>query len=147
MPPDGSGTYADPLTQRWSKAVAAYHGYIFVCPQYNWGYPASLKNALDKLYHEWFCKPVIIVSYGGRGGGKCAEQLKQVLQGLKMRVVETMPAFKLKGPDLRDSESMTAAVDMGKLLPRVVENWSTGEEPTAVKQAWAEFCPLLLSKE
>ena len=45
--------------------------------QYNWGYPASLKNALDYLYHEWTGKPAGIISYGGHGGGKAAAQLLQ----------------------------------------------------------------------
>lgn len=46
--------------------------------QYNWGYLAALKNAIDFLYHEWKGKPAVIISYGTRGSGKAAEQLKQV---------------------------------------------------------------------
>ena len=46
--------------------------------QYNWGYPAALKNALDYLYRSWNGKPAMIVSYGSHGGGKGAAQLKQV---------------------------------------------------------------------
>ena len=46
--------------------------------QYNWGYPAALKNALDYLYQSWNGKPAMIVSYGSHGGGKGAAQLKQV---------------------------------------------------------------------
>ena len=68
---------------------------VFVTPQYNWGYPASLKNAVDHLHGEWAGKPAMIVSYGSRGGGLCAGQLRQVLQGLDMRTVETMPGLKL----------------------------------------------------
>lgn len=49
--------------------------------QYNWGYPAALKNALDYLYREWNNKPAAIVSYGGRGGGKAAAQLREVSLG------------------------------------------------------------------
>ena len=46
--------------------------------QYNWGYPAALKNAVDYLYHSWNGKPAMIVSYGSHGGGKGAAQLNQV---------------------------------------------------------------------
>ena len=46
--------------------------------QYNWGYPASLKNALDYLFPEWNGKPAGIISYGGRGGGKAAAHLAEV---------------------------------------------------------------------
>lgn len=38
-------------------------------PEYNHGYPASLKNALDLLYSEWFSKPLGFASYGGFSGG------------------------------------------------------------------------------
>ena len=76
-------------TRAWSRKIAAADAFVFVTPQYNWGYPAALKNALDHLYKEWSGKPAMIVSYGSRGGGKCARQLRQVLQGLHMRPVAT----------------------------------------------------------
>jgi hypothetical protein len=59
-----------------------------VTPQYNWGYPASLKNAIDYLFHEWVGKPGLVVSYGGRGGGKCNAQLREVLKGVRMVTTE-----------------------------------------------------------
>ncbi|KAE8351309.1 flavo protein-like protein [Aspergillus coremiiformis] len=83
-----SGQYLHPHTQRWSEEIASHSAFVFVTPQYNWGYPASVKNAIDYLYHEWKGKPAMIVSYGGHGGGKAAEQLKQVLHGVRMRPVE-----------------------------------------------------------
>ncbi|PLB49799.1 hypothetical protein P170DRAFT_437288 [Aspergillus steynii IBT 23096] len=82
--------YTHSHTQAWSREIAAHDAFIFVTPQYNWGYPASVKNALDYLYHEWTGKPALIVSYGGHGGGKAAAQLRQVLQGLRMTPVERM---------------------------------------------------------
>jgi NAD(P)H-dependent FMN reductase len=89
------GAYAQPHTQAWSDKVAAAAGFVLVSPQYNWGYPAVLKNALDHLYKEWAGKPVIIVTYGGHGGNKCAAQLQQVSEGLHMRPVPTMPQITL----------------------------------------------------
>ena len=68
---------------------------VLVTPQYNWGYPAALKNALDHLYREWRGKPAVIVTYGQRGGGKCAKQLRQVADGLHMRTVGVMPGLRL----------------------------------------------------
>jgi len=82
-------------TQAWSRKVSKADAFVFVTPQYNWGYPAALKNALDHLYKEWSGKPAVIVSYGGHGGDKCAGQLRQVLTGLHMNLVATMPAFTL----------------------------------------------------
>ncbi|KAJ6136538.1 NADPH-dependent FMN reductase [Penicillium capsulatum] len=63
---------------------------------YNWSIPASLKNALDYLFHEWKGKAAGIVSYGSRGGGKAAEHLRGILTGLRMRVVSTAPGLPVK---------------------------------------------------
>jgi NAD(P)H-dependent FMN reductase len=88
------GCYEREHTVRWSELVRSYDGFVFVFPQYNWGYPAVLKNALDFLYHEWADKPAGLVTYGSRGGGLAATQLKRVLQGLHMRSTETNIALK-----------------------------------------------------
>ena len=87
------GGYAHEHTRAWSRKISGAEGFVFVTPQYNWGYPAPLKNALDHLYVEWEGKPAMIVSYGGHGGDKCARQLRQVLQGLKMKPVSAAPGL------------------------------------------------------
>ena len=89
------GSYDQPHTRAWSDKIKQAAGFIFVSPQYNWGYPAALKNALDHLYKEWHGKPAVIATYGGHGGGKCSAQLKQVLEGLHMRPMATAPQFTL----------------------------------------------------
>jgi NAD(P)H-dependent FMN reductase len=83
-----SGQYEHEHTRAWSRLVSSYAGFILVFPQYNWGYPGVLKNALDFLYHEWAGKPVGCVTYGTRGGGKSAAQMHGVLQGLHMRELD-----------------------------------------------------------
>jgi NAD(P)H-dependent FMN reductase len=85
--------YGQAHTRAWSLEIQKYSAFIFVLPQYNWGYPAVVKNAIDSLFHEWHGKPAMVVSYGGHGGVKAAGQLRQVLQGVRMNVVETMPAL------------------------------------------------------
>jgi len=88
--------YQHEHTKAWSQRVLAEDGFIFVTPQYNWGYPAPLKNAIDYLYKEWNNKPALIISYGGRGGNKAALQLKEVLEGgCKMKVTNKMPGIVL----------------------------------------------------
>lgn len=68
----------------WAAQVSSADGFIFVTPEYNHGYPAALKNAIDHLYREWGHKPAAIVNYGGYGGGyRAAEQLRQVIVELK----------------------------------------------------------------
>ena len=82
------GDYEHDHTRAWSRLISAYQGFVFVFPQYNWGYPAPLKNALDFLYHEWHGKPTTSVTYGTRGGNKGAQQIHQVFAGLHMRVLD-----------------------------------------------------------
>jgi NAD(P)H-dependent FMN reductase len=87
--------YVQACTRQWSERILGATGVVFVTPQYNWGYPAPLKNAIDHLYHEWRSKPALIVSYGGHGGGKCAAQLRDVLTGIGLKLTDTMPGLKL----------------------------------------------------
>jgi NAD(P)H-dependent FMN reductase len=83
VPPRGQ--YREEATLRWAAKVAEADGYVLVTPEYNHGYPAALKNALDHLYAEWNHKPVTFVTYGGSAGGvRAAEQLVQVTVELKM---------------------------------------------------------------
>ena len=89
------GTYHCATTQAWSQLVEAAKGVIIVTPQYNWGYPAALKNAIDHLHREWRDKPVLVVTYGARGGDKCAAQLREVLTGLGVRLTSSTPGLSL----------------------------------------------------
>ncbi|KAI9806235.1 MAG: hypothetical protein M1825_006350 [Sarcosagium campestre] len=119
-----SEDYSSPTTRAWSEFVRSCDSIIILTPQYNWGYPGGLKNALDHLYWEWRDKPVLMVLYGGHGGTKVAPQLAQVLQGgLKMRLTGqvgiTLPKDYISGP-LRVgrgvSDSATAA-DVQEAVP------------------------------
>ncbi len=65
--------YSLPHTKKWSQKIASGNGYIWLTPEYNNGYPAPLKNAIDYLYHEWKDKPVLIVSYGFAGALQISE--------------------------------------------------------------------------
>jgi NAD(P)H-dependent FMN reductase len=76
--------YEHEHTRAWSQLVHSFDGFVFVFPQYNWGYPAPLKNALDFLYWEWRDKPVSFVTFGTRGGSRAATQIQGVFQGLHM---------------------------------------------------------------
>ena len=77
--------YEHEHTKNWSSKIAPADAFIIVTPEYNFGYPAPLKNALDYLYNEWTYKPVAFVSYGGISGGtRCVQQLKQVVTAQKM---------------------------------------------------------------
>lgn len=68
-----------------ARAIAAADAVVVVTPEYNHGYPASLKTALDTVKYEWRGKPIGFVSYGGlHGGARATEQLRQVAAELHM---------------------------------------------------------------
>jgi NAD(P)H-dependent FMN reductase len=96
------GRYEHEHTRAWSRVVSSFAGFVFVFPQYNWGYPAPLKNALDFLYAEWRDKPAGLVTYGTRGGERGAGQLKGVLQGLHMRAVAHNVELRISHADTDD---------------------------------------------
>ncbi len=77
--------YTKEHTKKWSAKIASADAFIFVMPEYNYGYPATLKNALDFLYNEWNYKPAGFVSYGGISAGtRSVQAIKQVVTTLKM---------------------------------------------------------------
>lgn len=78
------GPYAHDHTAAWSQKIAAADGFVFVTGEYNHGVPASLKNAIDYLYHEWNKKPVTFVGYGGLGAARAIEQLISSANELRM---------------------------------------------------------------
>jgi NAD(P)H-dependent FMN reductase len=72
------------IVAQWAAKVGEADGYVMVTPEYNHGYPAVLKNALDWVYPEWTKKPVGFVGYGSTGGARAIEQLRQVVIELDM---------------------------------------------------------------
>ncbi|ALM41993.1 NADPH-dependent FMN reductase [Streptomyces albidoflavus] len=79
------GQYTHEHTRRWSAKVSEADAFVFVMPEYNFGFNAELKNALDFLHSEWAYKPVGLVSYGGVSAGtRAAQMIKQVVTTLKM---------------------------------------------------------------
>lgn len=82
------GRYTHPHTRAWSAKATEADAFVFVMPEYNYGYNGELKNAIDYLHSEWQYKPVGIVSYGGVSAGtRAAQMIKQVVTTLKMTPV------------------------------------------------------------
>jgi NAD(P)H-dependent FMN reductase len=84
----------DPITALldYSRRIKGADGVLIITPEYNGGYPASLKNAIDVLYPEWQKKPVAIstCSDGDFGGNQVITSIQFVLW--KMHVI-TVPAL------------------------------------------------------
>jgi NAD(P)H-dependent FMN reductase len=70
--------YEHQHTKRWSESVEAADAFVFVTPEYNFGPPPPLLNALNYLYVEWNYKAAGFVSYGGLSGGLRAVQVEKL---------------------------------------------------------------------
>lgn len=85
--------YVHQHTKDWSARVDSADAFVFVMPEYNYGFSAPLKNAIDYLQQEWAYKPVGLVSYGGVSAGtRAAQMIKEVVTTMRMMpVLEAVP--------------------------------------------------------
>lgn len=81
----------DPAAVQFSEEIIEANAVIIVSPEYNGGYPASLKNVIDLLYAEWQKKPVALamVSSGDMAGAQAMQQLEFVLYKIGANVVKS----------------------------------------------------------
>jgi NAD(P)H-dependent FMN reductase len=89
VPPAAPGRppYEDEVVKKWTAEIARSDGFVIVTPEYNYGPPAVLKNAIDWVYPEWKRKPVAFVSYGSTGGARSVQQLRETAIELQLAPV------------------------------------------------------------
>ena len=86
--------FETPELRAYTERLAAADAFVVITPEYNHGYPASLKYAIDSAHAEWQTKPVGFVSYGGISGGlRAVEQLRQVFAELHAVTVRDTVSF------------------------------------------------------
>ena len=91
-----NGEYEHEVVRNFAGKIREADAFLVIAPEYNHGYTAVLKNALDSVYAEWNKKPISFVSYGSVLGGRVVEQLRQVAIELQMAPVRN--ALHMKGP-------------------------------------------------
>ncbi|WP_366933852.1 NADPH-dependent FMN reductase [Brevibacterium renqingii] len=104
--------YEHAHTLAWAEEILASDGLVFLTPQYNSGYPAGLKNAIDYLFVEWKDRPATIVSYGGHGGAQAAAQLDQILRFVGMEVTDEQPQLLIAPDDYAPSGSLSRPAEV-----------------------------------
>lgn len=86
--------HVDPSAElvQFAEKIKSADGVIIVTPEYNGGYPSSLKNIIDLLYDEWHHKPIAIstVSDGVFGGSQVITSLQFILWKIRALVVTAM---------------------------------------------------------
>ncbi|HST74285.1 MAG TPA: NAD(P)H-dependent oxidoreductase [Acetobacteraceae bacterium] len=100
--------YQHAHTKAWAASVKSADAFVFVTPEYNFGPPPSLLNALNYLYLEWNYTPAGFVSYGGMSGGVRAVQLEKLtLTTLKIMPITEAVAIPMVPQHLGDDRSFT----------------------------------------
>lgn len=101
-----SGVRTNPHSIAWAEQIDAVDGVVFVTPDYNAGYPAALKNAIDYLKAEWVGKPAVVVSYGWAGGRLAAAQLHAVLDHIGLARTGDGVRMPFEGTDFDESQRL-----------------------------------------
>jgi NAD(P)H-dependent FMN reductase len=88
LPPDNYGQEIKHLFPEWTDAIVSADGLVIVTPEYNHGYPGTLKAVLDLLLREYVHKAVglVGVSAGPWGGTRVIESLLPVARELGLAV-------------------------------------------------------------
>lgn len=117
----------DDEVTRYLRRLDDADAFVVITPEYNHGYPAGLKQAIDLAYHEWRAKPVGFVSYGGVAGGvRAVEQLRQVFA--EMHAVTVRDCVSLHNPwhlfDTDDGPARTGADDAARKMLDQLAWWA-----------------------
>jgi len=120
--------YEHEHTKRWSAIVDAADAFAIVSPEFNYGAPPALINAIDYVFKEWAYKPAGFVSYGGVSGGtRSVAMSKQILTTVKVMPIPeavTIPFFAtmLKEGVFHGNEDLEKAV---KPMLDELQKWAT----------------------
>ena len=112
--------YDDEAVARFGAVVDRADGYVICTGEYNHGYPAVLKNAMDSTFVEWRRKPVTFVAWGNVGGARAVEQLRLVAVEFEMaplrHAVHVLPEVLIA---TRQSEHPDDLAHFASLEPRL----------------------------
>lgn len=99
-----NGEYEKEEDRKWAETVKSSDAVVFVNPEYNHSFPASVKNAVDHLFEEWNHKPAAVVNYGASSNAfsfasfwVVATWVKMDMVGPRVSIPEIWSAFDENG--------------------------------------------------
>ena len=119
--------YGKEIVNAWARKIEEADAYLVVTPEYNHGYSAVLKNALDYVYAPWNNKAIAFVSYGSVGGGRSVEQLREVAVELQMAPIRS--AVHIQTPWMLLDEK-------GTLKPGALDEYVRAAETMLTQLSW-----------
>ncbi|KFY37511.1 hypothetical protein V494_04721 [Pseudogymnoascus sp. VKM F-4513 (FW-928)] len=143
------GEFQHQHSKDWTNEIQKYDGYILVSPEYNYGIPGGVKNAIDFLYHAWIGKPILVVTYGIFGGSASSAALVKTLEGMKLVVTETKPqlSFPERDENNRNMSPGLMSSMTGELHDTAKEAWGNGESKDLILKGLGELVEKLESKK
>lgn len=114
--------YKNPIGKAWAQRVGEADAYLVITPEYNHGYSAVVKNALDWVGKQWLGKPVALVgyAYGGFAGVRAVEQLRQVVPELGL--IQTTRSLQIaKVAEAFDDQNQPTNEALPKVLKSVLD--------------------------
>ncbi len=124
--------YQHEHTKWWSSKINEADTFIFVTAEYDFNYPAPLRNALEYLFNEWTYKPAGIVSYGGQSAGlRAVNSLKADLSTFKVVPLQETVSFTFFAKYLTQDGKFVPEQDAGQKLNTLLKEllrWTKGLE-------------------
>lgn len=122
--------YEHEHTKKWSAKIAEADAFVFVTAEYDFNYPAPLRNALEYLVQEWAYKAAGIVSYGGVSAGtRAANNLKSDLSVFKIVPLTEMVNFPFFTENINDNQELEAneiSQKAAKTMFNEIITWTKG---------------------
>lgn len=122
--------YEHEHTKWWSAKIDEADAFIFVTAEYDYNYPAPLRNALEYLSQEWSYKPAGVVSYGGVSAGtRAMNSLKNDLASLKVVTLTESVNFPFFQKNINDQDEFEATEISNKaalIMLKQLVRWSKG---------------------
>ena len=122
--------YEHAHTKWWSAKIDEADAFIFVTAEYDYNYPAPLRNALEYLFQEWGYKAAGVVSYGGVSGGTRAfNSLKNDLASLRVVTLVEAVNFPFFTKNINDQDELEAneiSIKAAETMFKQLARWTKG---------------------
>jgi len=122
--------YVHEHTKSWSSLIDSADAFIFITAEYDYNYPAPLRNALEYLYYEWAYKAAGIVSYGGVSAGtRASNNLKADLSTFRIVPLAEGISFPFYSTNINEAGEFKpgdASYKAAETMLRELVRWTKG---------------------
>jgi NAD(P)H-dependent FMN reductase len=118
--------YPSAEVARLGERIDRADAFVVLTAEYNHGYPAVLKNAMDWTFVEWRRKPITFIGWGNVGGARAIEQLRQVAAEFEMapvrHAVHILPHVMIPARTAEDPTDVTVFAPLEQKFELMVDD-------------------------